>query len=326
MAIFEQVRSPELVVGAAESFVIQNFMASAAIPTELPHLNIFVIAVSDPNDPTQDLLARVAGIADLSLLPIGRDAGIAAPGPNGIEYLSQAATVSYSDLQTANTAATTFVDRVNTLISDWILFESEFSAPTPTPAMYTLPRVDPTQAQALINAYAAAKQAGYTQQQTSTAANAALTAAQADYTYKSSLLTGIASVVTKATLVQTEMTTVVTQFSALLTAANTFYTANTGGAGAAAMLAAVTLAQTQQASMPGYQTDATAATTAASAYQTARLTDVTNSATALAAAQNNQITQAQALTAATALTAAALAAVLAVCPDFDPTSVPYVPG
>lgn len=326
MAFLQQTRSVQLVPGAAEAFVIQNFMLSALIPTELPHLNVFVISVADPTDPTQDALARVAGIADLSLIPIGRDAGIAAPGPNGIEYLSQAATVSYSDIQTANTAATTFVDRVSALVSAWILFDSEFYAPTATPATYQLPIVDASQSQALINAYAAAKQAGYVQLQTSTAANAALTAAQADYAYKSSLLTGIATVVTSATKVQTEFGTTVTQFGVLYATGQTFYAANTGGTGAATFLAALNAAVAQQGAMPGYLTDAIAAVTAATAYQTARTNDVTASATALAGAQNTQITQAQALTAANALTAAALAAVLAVCPDFDPTTVPYVHG
>jgi hypothetical protein len=326
VAIFQQTRSVQLVPGAAESFVIQNFMASALIPTELPHLNVFVIAVADPNDPTQDALARVAGIADLSLIPIGRDAGIAAPGPNGIEFLSRAATVSYSDIQTANTAATTFVDRVSSLVSAWILFDSEFYAPTAMPASYTLPVVDASQSQALINAYATAKQAGYAQQQVSNAANAALTAAQADYTYKSSLLTGIATVVSGATKVQTELGTTVTQFGVLYAAGQTFYAANTGGTGASTFLAALNAANSQQGAMPGYNADAAAAAAAATAYQTARTNDVSASATALAAAQNNQITQAQALTAANALTAAALAAVLAVCPNFDPTSVPFVHG
>lgn len=326
MAQFQQTRSVQLVPGAAEMFVIQNFMLSATAPTELPHLNIFVIAVADPNDATLDTFARVAGIADLSLLPIGRDAGVAAPGPNGSEFLSRAATVSYSDIQTANTAATTFVNRVSALISSWITFESEFYAPVPSPATYTLPTVDPSQSQALINAYAAAKQAGYVQQQTSTAANAALTAAQSDYTYKSNLLPGVATFVTSTTQVQTEFNTTVTQFGTLRTAGQTFYAVNTGGTGATTFLTALTNALAQQGAMPGYLTDATTAVTNATAYQTARMNDLTASATALTAAQNTQITQAQALTAANALTAAALAAVLAVCPDFDPTTVPYVHG
>lgn len=326
MAVFEQTRTVELVPGAAEAFVITNFMLSATIPAELPHLNIFVIAVADVSDPTQDTLARVAMISDLSLLPIGRDAGIAAPGPNGIEFLSQASTSSYSDLDTANTAATAFQDRVNALITDWVTFQSEFTAPVPMPAQYTFPSVDPSQLQALINMYAAAKQAGYTQLQVSTSATTALTAAQTDYTYKQSLLPGVATILTAATKVQGELGVVVTQFGTLLTAGNVFYAANSGGTGASTFAAALALSAAQQAAMPGYNADASTMIAGISGYQTARQTDVATSATMLASAQSNQITQAQALTSANATTASALAAVIAVCPDFDPTTIPYVPG
>ena len=81
MALLKQERHVELVTGANEAFVITTLMANASIPAQLPHLNVFVIAVADVDDPKQDSLARVARIADLTTLPIGRSAGIAAPGP-----------------------------------------------------------------------------------------------------------------------------------------------------------------------------------------------------------------------------------------------------
>lgn len=326
MAVLKQERHVELVAGANELFVVTNEMFSATIPDQLPHLNVFVIAVADEDDAKQDTLARVANIADLTLIPIGRDAGIAAPGPNGIEFLSQTSTSSYETLETANDAATAFVDRVNALIEGWITFRTEFNAPDPTPASYTLPRVDPSQKEALIAAYAAAKQAGYAQLQVKNEADAALTRANADYSYKQSLLPGVATILTDATKVQGELASVITQYGTLLSAGNTFYSNNTGGTGAAAFASALATATAQQAAMPGYNTDANTLVADVTTYQTARLNDVTASATALATAQADQITQAQALTAANATTAAALAAVLAVCPDFDPTSIPYVPG
>jgi hypothetical protein len=326
MAVLRQERHVELVPGAAEAFLVTNEMYSAVIPDQLPHLNIFVIAVADALDPKQDTLARVANIADLSLLPIGRDAGIVSPGPNGIEFLSQTSTSSYSTLETANDAAVAFQDRVNALIEGWISFRTEFNAPDPTPAEYVLPRVDASQKQALINAYAAAKQNGYTQLQLKNAADATLLVVQADYTYKQSLLPGVATIFTDATKVQGELASVITQFGTLLSAGSTFYAANTGGAGAATFAAALATATAQQAAMPGYNTDANTLIADVTAYQTARLNDVATAATAVATAQSNQITQTQLLTAANATTAAALAAVLAVCPDFDSTSIPYVPG
>lgn len=326
MAVLEQERHVELVPGAAQSFVVTNELVSAVIPDQLPHLNTFVILVADPADPTQDVLSRVANIADLSLVPIGRDAGIATPGANGIEFLSRTCTSRYDTLETANGAATAFQDRVNALITDWITFRTEFNAPDPTPALYTLPRVDPSQLTALINAYAAAKQTGYTQLQTKNAADAALTAANGDYAYKQSLLPGVVATLTAVTKVQGELATVITQFAALNMASGVFYAANTGGSGAPTFAAALGLAGAQQAAMSGYNVDAAAAVATIVGYQTARQNDVNTSATNLATAQSTQITQAQALTAANVTTAAALAAVLAVCPDFDPTTIPYVPG
>jgi len=326
MAVLRQERHVELVPGANELFVITNELFSAVLPNELPHLNIFVISVADVDDPTQDTLARVANIADLTLLPIGRDAGILAPGPNGIEWLSQASTSAYDTLETANDAAVAFQDRVNALIEGWISFRTVFNAPDPTPASYTLPRVDPSQKEALIAVYAAAKQAGYTQLQVKNAADATLLAVQADYTYKQSLVTGIQTVFTDATKVQGELATVITQFGTLLTAGNVFYAANPGGVGATTFAAAIALATGQQAAMPGYNTDANTLVADVTSYQVARQNDVINAATAVGTAQSDQISQQQLLTAANATTATALAAVLAVCPDFDATSIPYVPG
>jgi hypothetical protein len=265
-------------------------------------------------------------IADLSTIPIGRDPGIAAPGPNGIEYLADSSTNSYTTLETALDAAQAFRDRVNALIQSWISFRTNFNAPEPTPALYTLPTVDPSQKNALIAAYAAAKQAGYTQLQVKNAADATLLRAQADYTYKQSLVTGATPLVSDTTLVKNEFQTTVTQFGTLLTAANTFYGLNLTGPGAAAMAAALATATSQQTAMPGYLTDALNAVSGATAYQVARQTDANTASATQIAEQSNAITQAQLLTAANATTAAALAAVIAICPDFDATTIPYVPG
>lgn len=326
MAVFEQERHVELVSGASEAFVITNRMVSAIIPVELPHLNVFVIAVANVGDPTQDTLARVAMLADLSTLPIGRDPGIASPGPNGIEYLSDSSTVSYPDLETANDAATAFQDRVNALIQDWITFRTQFNAPDPMPALYTFPSVDQSQLTILINAYAVAKQAGYVQLQVSNAATSTLLAAQADYSYKQNLVAAMSAIVADTTKVRNEFTTTVTQFGTLLIAGNTFYGANLSGTGAAAFASALGLATAQQTAMPGYLTDAQTAVTDSTAYQIARTNDATASSVALTAAQSDQTLQAQLLASANATTATALAAVYAVCPDFDPTTIPYVPG
>ena len=133
MAHFEQERHVELVAGANQLFSITSRMIDAVIPTELPHLNVFVVTVNAVADPKQDTLARIATIADLTILPIGRDPGIAAPGPDGIQFLASAWTQTYEDLQTALDGAQVFRDRVNKLITDWNSFDTTFSAPDPTP-------------------------------------------------------------------------------------------------------------------------------------------------------------------------------------------------
>lgn len=322
MAVLEQERHVELVSGAAEAFVITSLMVSAVIPAQLPHLNVFVIAVNDVTDPKQDTLARIAMIADLSTLPIGRDPGIAAPGPNGIEFLSASVTNSYDTLETGNDAAQAIRDRVNALITDWITFRTTFNAPDPTPALYTFPSTDASQSTALINAYAIAKQDRYAKQTAKATSDAALVATQADYTYKSGLIPSFAA---QTVVVQGYLTTVISQFGTLLVAANVFLSANLAGTGVSAFNAAVTQATIQQSAMAGYTTAAAALVTSVQSYTNARASDQATAATALTAAQSDQITKTQQLASAQTLEAAALAAVLAVCPDFDKTSIPLVP-
>lgn len=325
MAIFSQERHIELVPGTEESFVITNAMTSASIPTQLPHLNIFVILVADVTDSKQDTLARVATLADLTLVPIGRDAGIAAPGVNGIEFLSQTCTVKYTTLETANDAAVAFQDRVNALIENWILYDTEFSAPDPTPATYTLPHVDASQKTALIDAYTVAKQTRYTFQVDKAAADDALILAENTYTYQQNLIPDTTTIVSDATTVQTGLSTVISQFGALLTAGNTFYGLNLAGAGFAAFYAALSTATMQQSAMSAYTAAAITNVADATAYQTARQNDATAAAATLVTAQSTQITAAQSLTSMLATESAALAAVIAVCPDFDKHSIPFVP-
>jgi hypothetical protein len=325
VAQLEQERHVELVSGASQSFVITSRLISATIPDELPHINVFVLAVTDVTDPKSDTLARVAMLADLTTLPIGRTAGIAAPGPNGIEFLTPIVTNSYSTLETANDAATAVQDRVGALINDWETFRTQFNAPDPTPAIITVPKVDVSQKQALIDAYAIAKQARYGAQIDKADADDALTRAQADFTYKSGLLTTVAAMLAEANVTQTNFTNVVSQFGALLTAGQAFYSLNSGGPGAGTFLAALNVALSQQGAMPGFLTVAAQLATDVLNYQTARTADANAASAALTAAQADQIAKTQTLASAQATETAALAAVLAVCPDFDKHSIPFVP-
>lgn len=324
MATFKQTREVELVAGANQLFVIQNEMAAAAIPSELPNLSVFVVNVVDVLDPKQDTLARVANIADLTLIPEGRDPGIAAPGPDGIQFLSASWTASYETLETALDAAQAFRDRVNKLIVDWQSFRTSFSAPTPTPAVYTFPATDTSPKTTLITAYKVAKQDRYQKQLAKTAADSTLAAAQADATYKQGLVSSIAPVASAAVSNQSEMAQLAGFFSTLQAAGTTFVGANPGGVGLAAFQSALTLAASQGALAVAFGADAGTLLALITTYQSARQGESVTATSVATTATIDQISKAQALAAAVALETAALAAVLAICPDFNKHSIPFV--
>lgn len=326
-AHLHQERHVELVSGAQERFVITSTMYSATIPAQLPHLLVFVLQINDRLDPEDDTLARVARISDLTSLPHNRDAALATPG-TGQVFLSRTCVLGYPTLTEAQAGAQAIQDRVNQLINDWISFTATFNAPDPTPADILLPTNSPSQKQTLINAYAAAKQAQYAQQQVKNAADAAVTTAQTEVTELSALVTTLLTVNVQAQNVATEMNTATSAFTTMKSAGDTFLAA----AGCAAtgdknvFQAALNVGANQETLNTGYVADAAAHQTAVASLTATEQSALTAANTTLAAAQANQITQAATLTAYTAATTAALNALLAVAPDFDPTTVPYVPG
>jgi hypothetical protein len=324
MATFDQTRHVELIAGGDQAFVIENEMKAAAIPAELPHLSVFLVNVVDVLDPKQDTLARVATLADLTRVPIGRDVGIAAPGPDGIQFLSSSWIASYDTLETGLDAAQAFRDRVNKLVVDWQAFRTRFNAPSPTPAVYTFPTADTSPRTTLINAYKVAKQDRYQKQLAKTAADTALAAAQADSTYKQGLVTGIAPIASGAVINQTEMSQVTGFLSTLQAAGTTFAGANPSGTGIAAFQAALTLAASQGASAVAFGADAGTLLALVTTYQSARQGEAVTASAAITTTTIDQISKSQALTTAIAIETAALSAVLAVCPDFDKHSIPFV--
>ncbi len=328
MAVLQQERHVELVSGTQERFVITSRMASASIPSELPHLNVFVLTIADRSNPKADTLARVARLSDISTLPIGRDAGLASGSGTGLEYLVSSAVASYTNLTDGVNGAAAIKDRVNALITDWSTFRSQFNAPDPTPASYTLPATDSSAVTTLIAAYKAAKQDRYQKQIDKTSADAALTAAQADYTYKTQLASDISAASGQGTANVSEMTAAKGFLSDLKAAGDTFLgaasCASTGDKNT--FQDALNAAANEDIIVGGYVTDAGSLYTTLNTYQAARNTDKTNASVTLTAATADQVTKAQLLTSALATEASTLAALLAVCPDFDPHSIPYVDG
>lgn len=324
MATLAQERHIELVSGASERFVITSSMTAASIPTQLPHLNVFVVVVIDKSDAKDDKFSRVARISDLSILPIGRDNALATTG----EYLAASVTLGYPTLNEALLAQTAIKDRVNKLVTDWMTFAADFNAPDPTPVEYTLPSVDASQKTALINAYKNAKQDRYTKQLAKTEADAVLTRAQNDYTYKLGLVTSLDNLVSKASANQTAFTNAKASYDSLTDAGDDFYgAASCADSGNRTVFqAALNIAANESTILQGNVTDAGVLASSVTGFRTSRTTERDAAATAQATATSQQATKATALTSAQALEASALAAVLAVCPDFDSTSIPLVDG
>lgn len=324
MAVLSQERHIELVSGTEEAFVITTLMVSATIPAQLPHLSVFVHRVVDTVDPKQDVFTRVARVSDLTLLPIGRAAGIAMPQAEGMVYLSTAVTNSYADLETAQAAATAVQDRVNALIEAWVKVQTSFAAAGPATALYTLPRGSASQSEALIAAYKLAKQDRYTKQLAKTEADAALARAVADSAYRAALHTTIQPIEDDADGVTPEVGILGDNFAALYFAGVAFHAANTGDAEAVTFAAALNVAAIAQSAAGTYAAHAAALAADLGTYTGARATDALTATTTVAASQTAATLAAQQLVSAQGVESAALAGVLAVCPDFDRHSVPFV--
>lgn len=326
MATLEQTRRVELVSGAAQRFVITSLMTGATVPAQLPHLGVFVMKIVTRDDPEDDTFSRVARIADLSELPLGRDAGLLSATGVGIEYLSLVVEISYPTLSEAIQAATAIKDRVNALVLQWIDFKTNFDAPIITPVVYTFPDTDDSQVAALIATYKTAKQDRYQKNLEKVEADAELARVNTDYTYKKARLVELDAMLAKSLVVDADMSNAISFHAALLAAINTFLAEPmvVGAPALADIQDAVNVATNETSILASYTADMSTLSGLISAYQSARSIETTTASTDLAAAQADQISKAQLLTTAQATEATALAAVLAVCPDFDKNSVPFV--
>jgi len=309
-------------------------MISAVFPTELPHLFVFVLTLVTRNDPKDDSLARVARIADLTTLPIGREAALASSTGTGIEYLEPTAVTKYTTLTEAIDAQTAIKDRVNALINDWISFNATFNAPDPTPDNITLPTVDLSQKDALIAAYKLAKETRYTDGLLAATAATDLSDAQSLYTLLQADVTTIAGLQTTATQLLADFSNAQIAYETLYNAGTVYIAAASSSSCASTFAAATTTFQAAVSYAQGtYDPILTAQLaifttfvgsiasfySAKSASSTAAAADVQSKTTANTVAQqtyaDDLVTE-----------AAALAAVVAICPDFLASSVCTVSG
>lgn len=129
--------------------------ATCLIAGSLPDRHIFVLEITEEDDPKNDALQRVAAIQDFSTYLADRDDAL---DEGFAAWRSSTVTLRYSNLTTANAAASELSSRINALVEDQDLNELEFITGSGG-ELVTYPVVDPSEKQALIDAAEAAEEA-----------------------------------------------------------------------------------------------------------------------------------------------------------------------
>lgn len=315
----EQERKFEWIGPTLQQFNIINFFSS---PGEMPDTFIFVKQIVIKADPKADIFKRVARVVDITTLPKGRNNGLLGdPRLNG-EYLASLVQLNYNDLVTAVAAQDVIKNQVSQLIRDWVLAKTKFLA-TPVPDIRIVPDSDQTTLKQLIDAYTLAKTNSKkladqvdTVQALIDKQNALIT----DLTNQQNALKPFSD---GAPIRTSELQTIVSNLTALYTAANIYLplgitagvAAPANGAFASSIQAAngaLTQAAVYQTNHVNFAADILAYyNSVVGALDTAKLFLATLS---IVDAKKN-------LADALVIESAALNAVLAVCPDFDATSI-----
>ena len=253
---------------------------------ELRNPNVFVMKVADRINAKADVFQRVARIADLTTLPQGRAAGLAA-NPVGVnfEYLTPLVFLAYQDLATAKAGAQAIQDRVGALITQWVDYNTAFAASS---VAILLPAAALSLQNALIQSYSLAKKARR--------------AAQTDRDNK----------LLAKTNAETALTTATSGYNAV-TAFSTFK-----AAGDAAL---PYVSATGTAPTPYDIFQAALAVAAAAILVVGSTFNISTATTAVNLATTAYTTALRVYLDAVAAETAALNALLAVLPDFDPTTV-----
>ncbi len=134
-----------------EEFKIEATVDDAG---ELPTVGIFVYAIGDSTDASTDTFARIANAQDLQNLLLNRADTVTA---GDAEYLSSFASFQYTDLDVAISAKAMLKTRINELVKKWLLYQETFLLNTGVSQAY--PSSDPEVEDALIDAYTDARDA-----------------------------------------------------------------------------------------------------------------------------------------------------------------------
>jgi len=258
---------------------------------ELPITAVFVYTIGDADDSATDTFARIANPQDLQNLSVSRAAAVA---DSLTEYLASYAAFQYEDLEVAVSAKALLKGRVNDLVKRWITYNQQFLLDSGESQSY--PSSDPSVQDALEDDYKTAKEERATAETTVTDTDTALTTAKDDVDIIQELIDRAQSC---ATFIQTF--------------GESFYPY-------------VAELSSEGSTSTGIRTSTlypmlTARGAECNADLQTQLNNKSAAEAAVATATQDKIVAEQELTAAQAAEDAALAAVLAVCPDFDSSSV-----
>lgn len=312
--------------------------ATVTVKGDLPHPNIFVYQILDPLDTTRDTFVRVGTPYDLENIPLTRTAAIVASQEY---FLSSTLQRRYSDLNTAVQAKDAVRSRIDNSVQAWQTYSTDFSG-TET---FNHPTAEATYEQQLKDDYVDARDARIAADEVVVDADAALVLAQ----------DAVADAVAIGNIYQADLSFTNQSYAIYWT--NYYNAVNTFRSNMAARFAAFLVEYAALSSNPYKPTgsysnsyDAWLAQLQFMDQAITAMTTANSNGTSLEPAflahhnlagghytsQQGVIATAN-VTAANAVTAkkeaeaslasaqlaedAALAAVLAVCPDFDPSSV-----
>lgn len=145
--------------------------AVVLVKGDLPHYNIFVYQILDPLDTTRDTFVRVGTPYDLENIPLTRTTAIAASQEY---FLSQTLQRRYSDLNTAVQAKDAVRSRIDNSVQAWRTYSTDFSG-TET---FNHPTAEATYEQQLKDDYVDARDARIAAEEVVTDADAALVLAE----------------------------------------------------------------------------------------------------------------------------------------------------
>lgn len=141
------VRSTAVVAGTNKYIIV----TTCTVAGTLPDANIFLLSIVTPDDPKDDTLVRVVAVADITEYLTNRDAAVTAGSPF---WRSQAVTLRFDDIETANAAWKELESRINKFVTQVDEYDSEFST-TGSGDVTVYPTADQSEKNARLAAYEA---------------------------------------------------------------------------------------------------------------------------------------------------------------------------